>query len=177
MAQTYGWSPFGVGYVASAPNMMAGVDGYVLFPSLHGFGIYVDTKWDVDSPAHDPYFLPNMTRQQTEDQVNGVYFIQRKDSWRGFINVAVVKPVTPALMLYLGGGYSERQWFYNFKDPAEELGQLGLFWVQAPEATSHSVSMMLGAFLRLSPYIAFQTGFETRPGGFSIGATIKFPPR
>lgn len=175
-AQTYGWSRYGVGYTGSAPNMLGGVSAYVLFPSMRGFGIYVDTKWDIDSPAKDPYFLTNMTRQQVEDQVTGALYQQKRESWRGFFNVAIVKPVTPGLMLYAGGGYSRREWFYSYQDPSEQLGQLGLFWVQAPELTGNDVNVMVGAFLRMGRYIAFQTGFETRPGGFTLGATIKFPP-
>ena len=180
-AQTYGWSTFGVGYVADAPSMMAGVNAYVLFPAIHGFGLYVDTKWDIDSPHNDPYFLTSMTAEQVQDQnpfndtiiaiPNG-----QQNSWRSF-NVAVIRPVTPALMLYLGGGYARRERFQQFTDSRRELGQMGVFWAQLATQTETTVNVMFGAFLRMGRHVAFQTGFEHRPGGFSLGATLKFPGR
>jgi hypothetical protein len=179
-AQTYGWSTFGVGYVADAPSMMAGVNGYVLFPALHGFGLYVDTKWDVDSPRKDPAFEP-ITAEQVQEQnpfndtiiaiPNG-----QQNSWRS-VNVAVVRPVTPALMLYVGGGYARRERFQQFTDSRKELGELGVFWAQLATQTETTVNVMFGAFLRMGRHLAFQTGFEHRPGGFSLGATLKFPGR
>ncbi|MCG6957568.1 MAG: hypothetical protein LJF04_16380 [Gemmatimonadetes bacterium] len=179
--QTHGWSPFGVGYVANAPSMMAGVNAYVLFPALHGFGLYVDTKWDTDSPRNDPYFLASMTAEQVQEQnpfndtiiaiPNG-----QQNSWRS-VNVAVIRPVTPALMLYVGGGYARRERFQRFRDSQQQLGQLGIFWAELSTQKETAINVMFGAFLRMGRHIAFQTGFEHRPGGFSLGATLKFPGR
>jgi len=178
-AQTHGWSTFGVGYVANAPSMMAGVNAYVLFPALGGFGLYADTKWDVDSPHKDPYFL-TMTAEQVQDQYTNAQILAipngQVNSWRS-VNVAVIRPVTPALMLYVGGGWARRERFQQFRDSGGQLGQLGLFWAQQVTQTETTVNLMLGAFLRLGRHIAFQTGFEHRPGGFSLGATLKFPGR
>ena len=102
-AQMISWSRYGIGYVASPPNMMAGVDGYILFPSLKGLGIYVDAKFDVQSPAHDPKYLSDMTDADVLNTVTGAVFQDKKDSYRSF-NVALVRPITPGLMLYAGGG-------------------------------------------------------------------------
>jgi hypothetical protein len=175
--QASSWSRFGIGYVANAPSMMAGVGAYILFPGLlHGWGLYGDAKFDPSSPAHDPYFLHNMTAQQVEDSVQGVEFRYHTDSWQGF-NLAVVRPVTPALMLYVGGGYAKRQRYNSYRDPAQQLGQLGLFWAQATDQTETTLNFMVGGFLRMSRYLTFQTGIETRPVGFTVGGWFKFPPR
>lgn len=174
-AQMLSWSRFGIGYVTDAPSMMAGVSAYVLFPSLGGWGLYGDAKFDPGSPAHDRYF-EHMTAQDAENSVPGLQFIQKQDSWQGF-NVAVVRPVTPGLMLYVGGGYAKRRRYNSYNDPSQQLGQLGIFWAQSTRDTHATGNLMVGGYLRMGRYIAFQTGIETRPLGFTLGGTLKFPPR
>jgi hypothetical protein len=174
-AQSLSWSRFGIGYAVDAPSMMAGVGAYVLFPALHGWGLYADAKFDISSPAHDPYFL-HMTAQQVQDSVQNVQYRNHQESWQGF-DLAVIRPVTPALMLYVGGGYAKRRVYDYFWDPAQNLGQLGLFWAQATDETTTTLNFMFGGFFRMGRYLAFQTGIEFRPLGFSLGGFLKFPPR
>lgn len=174
-AQALSWSRFGIGYAVDAPSMMAGVGGYILFPALHGWGLYGDAKFDVSSPSHNQYFV-HMTAQQVLDTVPGVIYQSHKESWQGF-DLALVRPVTPGLMLYVGGGYAKRREYEYFYDPAQQLGQLGLFWAEATDQAETTLNFMFGGFFRMSRYLAFQTGFETRPLGFSLGGFLKFPPR
>jgi hypothetical protein len=176
VARPLSWSRFGIGYVANAPNMMAGVSGYVLFRALGGIGLYADAKFDVDSPGRDPYYYPNWTPSQVEDSVRDVFPVDHQVSWRAF-DVAVVRPVTPGLMVYAGVGYAQKKRYQSYQDPSKQLGQLGLFWVEAPDLRVNTASAMFGVFMRMSRVLAFQTGFETTPRGFTLGATIKFPPR
>jgi hypothetical protein len=172
-AQTDEGLRFGVGYVANAPDLLAGGSAYVV---LRGVGLYVDAKIDVDSPTRDDTFLESLTAREVEDQVEGARFRDTRDSWRGF-NVAVVRPVNPSLMLYAGIGYAERNVYREYRDPQGELGVLGILTVEDPEGQETKVNGLVGAFLRVSRLVSVQTGFESTPAGFTVGASLRLPPR
>jgi hypothetical protein len=95
---------FGLGYVANAPNMMAGVAGYAVFNVLGGLGIYVDAKMDIETPAGDDHFESGLSAQEAVNTVPFIEFIERESAYRGF-NVALVRPVNPQMLLYIGGGW------------------------------------------------------------------------
>jgi hypothetical protein len=166
----------GIGYVANAPDLMAGGSAMVLVPALGGIGVYVDAKFNTDSPRRDETFYADWTALQVEDEVPGVRFHDVQDSYRS-VNVAVVRPVTPALMLYVGAGLTHLTRYRQYRDPEEELGRAGYFWVEGPDEASDSANLLVGAFLRISPRMSMQTGFESNPKGFTVGASILFPPR
>ncbi len=165
---------FGVGYTVNAPEMMAGASGFVILPAMGGIGLYLDAKVNPDSPRKEDTFLEGRTALQIEDEVPGVRFEDSKDSYRSF-NAAVVRPVTPSLMLYAGAGISQMTRYRAYFDPAEEMGLAGHFWVEAPDEKATYVNGLAGAYLRLSSLISFQTGFETNPKGFTVGATFHLP--
>jgi hypothetical protein len=167
---------FGVGYTANAPEMLAGASGFVILPAMGGIGLYLDAKFNPDSPRKDGAFLEGRTALQIEDEVAGVRFQDSKDSYRSF-NVAVVRPMTPSMMLYAGAGISQMTRYREYFDPTEEMGLIGFFWVEAPDEKSTSINGLAGAFLRISSLISFQTGFETNPKGFTVGATFHLPRR
>lgn len=167
---------FGASYVANAPDLMGGIGGYVLFPALGGLGLYVDAKFDLDSPARDDIFIPTHTAQQVEDEIEGVRFINDSESWRSF-NAALVRPLTPALMLYAGAGIATRKRYREYEDPDSELSELGVFLVEAPDEEWTTVNGLVGGFLRMSRWLDFQFGLETRPRGFTVGASLRLPPQ
>ena len=167
---------FGVGYTANAPEMLAGASGFVILPALGGIGLYLDAKVNPDSPRKDDTFLEGRTALQIEDEVAGVRFQDSKDSYRSF-NVAVLRPVTPSLMLYAGAGISQMTRYREYFDPAEEMGLAGYFWVEAPDEKETFVNGLAGALLRISSLMSLQTGFETNPKGFTVGATFHLPRR
>ena len=167
---------FGIGYVANAPDVLGGVSGYVVLPVLGGLGLYIDAKFDVDSPARDDTFISTLTDTEVEEQVAGVEFVDALDSWQS-LNVALLRPVTPALMLYAGAGYATRTRYHEYRDPDGELGQLGFFSVEVPGDEWKTVNVLFGGFLRLSRWLDFQFGLETKPRGFTVGASLRLPPR
>jgi hypothetical protein len=167
---------FGIGYTANAPEMLAGASGFVILPAMGGIGVYLDAKFNPDSPRKDDTFLEGRTALQIEDEVPGVRFQDSKDSYRSF-NAAVVRPVTPSLILYAGAGISQMTRYREYWDPDEEMGLAGFFWVEAPDEKSTSINGLAGAFLRISSLMSLQTGFETNPKGFTVGATLHLPRR
>lgn len=165
---------FGLGYVANAPEMMAGVSGTVVFPSFGGIGLYVDAKFNVDSPSREVDFLEGRTALEVENEVPGVSFRDAQDSYQA-INVAVVRPVNPSLMIYAGGGIATMTRYRQYKDPTEELGRAGFFWVEAPDEEATEANFLVGLFMKITPLLHMQTGFETGPKGFTVGATFLLP--
>jgi hypothetical protein len=167
---------FGVGYVADAPELLGGGAAYVILPALGGVGLYVDMKFDLDSPTGASTFEESLTAQDVEDQVAGAMYRDSRDSWRG-LNVAVIRPVKESLMLYAGVGAARRRVYKEYRDPAGELGVVGILTVEDPEEEETKLNGMAGAFLRISPLISVQTGFESTPAGFTVGASFRLPPR
>ena len=167
---------FGIGYVANAPDLLGGAAGYVVFPFAGGLGLYLDAKFDVDSPSRGDDFISTLTDREVEDQVSGVEFIDDRDSWRSF-NVALVRPVTSALSLYAGAGVARRTRYREYRDPEGELGRLGFFVVEAPAEEWTPVNALAGGFLRLGRWLDFQFGLESKPRGFTVGGALRLPPR
>ena len=165
---------FGLGYVANAPEMMAGISGTVVFPSFGGIGLYVDAKFNVDSPSREVDFLEGRTALDVENTVPGVSFRDHKDSYQAF-NVALVRPVNPSLMIYAGGGVATMTRYRQYKDPTEELGRAGFFWVEAPDEEATEANLLVGLLMKITPLLHMQTGFETGPKGFTVGATFLIP--
>jgi hypothetical protein len=167
---------FGIGYVANAPDLLGGVSGYAVFPILGGLGLYVDAKFDLDSPSRDDTFISTLTDREVEEQVAGAEFIDDADSWQGF-NFALVRPLSPSLMVYAGAGVATRTRYREYRDPEGEMGRLGFFIVEAPDDEWTSVNALAGGFLRLGRWLDFQFGLETRPRGFTVGGALRLPPR
>ena len=106
---------FGLGYVANAPEAMIGGGAYGVFPVLGGIGIYVDGKFDSSDPTDERGYDPSITADEVEDKVPGATFISKEDSWKSF-NLAVVRPVTPYLMVYGGAGWANARYVHLFED-------------------------------------------------------------
>jgi hypothetical protein len=79
-------------------------------------------------------------------------------------------------MLYAGVGYATRTRYREYRDPEGELGRLGFFTVEAPADEWNTLNPLFGGFLRISRWLDFQFGLETRPRGFTVGASLRLPP-
>jgi len=163
---------FGIGYVANAPNLMAGAIGYVIFPVRGGIGLYVDAKLDIHNPSDDLAFQVGLTPAEVEAELPGVRFIKRESSWRSF-NVGLVRPLNPFLMVYGGAGYSKGSHYYLYEQVTAEVGRA--LWVEAPDDEESRVNFMVGVFFRLTAMVSTQFGIETQPRGMTIGASLRLP--
>lgn len=166
---------FGIGYAANAPNLMAGGGAYVVTRYLGGIGLYLDAKFDVEDPSGDIAFEDGLTADDVLDQVEGADFIKRESSYRSF-NAALIRPVTPYLLVYVGGGLVQRTRFHWYEAPESDLGLSGVFWVRAPAEDDTMGNFMLGIFMRVSSFLSTQVGLESGPRGFTIGVSLR-PPR
>jgi hypothetical protein len=164
---------FGLGYAGNAPDAMGGVSAYAIWPKFGGLGIYVDTKWDIDSPEKDRAFDPTRTKTTVESELTGAQFLNSEDSFRTF-NIALLRPMSPSLMLYAGGGLARAKAYYLYNVPAQGDIDDALL-VAAPDQDEDRVNLMAGMILRLSPVLSSQFGFESEPSGVTIGVSFRLP--
>jgi hypothetical protein len=163
----------GVGYVANIPNQFAGASVHVLTDFMGGLGLYVDAKFDVDSPEDDESFIDSLTVAEVEENFNDQFFSEQ-GVWTSF-NVAVMKALGPQFVLYAGAGWSEARQYAEYLDNERDIGQAGFYWVRDEEREGGEVNLIAGAMFQLTSNIAFQVGAESAPGGFSVGASYLIP--
>ena len=175
-AQSSGPAVFGIGYAANAPDLMVGAAVWGLIPGLDGWGLYADAKLDPDDPSADDFFVAGLTPGEIDTQYPDDEEFAQEDRWRSF-NVAVVRVVTPELMLYGGGGYAARDAYRQYLDPERSRGNFGFYWVEDADASTTELNLMVGALLRVSSRLRLQFGGETAPRGFTVGASLVFGGR
>lgn len=169
---------FGIGFVANAPRQMVGGGGYVVLPVLGGLGLYVDGKVDIDSPAKDRAFVEGLTSEEVEQDpdYSGTRFLKREMSWYRSFNAALVRPLNRFLMVYGGAGYSQGEQYALYDIPTGEVGEIGrAMWVRDPRGDKNRVNVLFGAMFRLSSLVSTHFGFETEPGGVTVGVSLRIP--
>ncbi len=172
---------FGVGFVGNAPDAMVGGGGYVLLPELGpitgGIGLYVDFKWNLDDPASDREYVEGLTPAEFLNDPDRVSadFRRTEPSWWS-INAAVVRPLTPFLLGYAGGGLARKTEYdlYNVS-PNDPAGVGGLVLVKNPDGEETRLNLMAGIIMRLTASVSTHFGFETQPRGLTIGASLRLP--
>jgi hypothetical protein len=160
-------SHFGAGFVVLAPHQYIGFSAQALSLRMGGIGIYVDAKFDRTPPSKEPEFDPTITAEEAEDQFGDELFTE-EDSWQS-VNVAVLRPVIPELLLYLGAGYSSQEHYRQYIDETEERGLEGLYWAEDPSRSGNRLNLLGGAFFRISQSLLVQFGVETKPRGVTVG--------
>jgi hypothetical protein len=165
----------GVGYVANVPNQFVGASGHFVSSFMGGMGLYVDAKFDLDSPEDDEKFIDSLTAADVENTL-GDQLLRRDGVWTS-VNVAVTRAVTPQLVAYAGVGYSDAQEYVEYLDEQREMGMLGFYTVHDEEASGGQVNFLGGVMFQISRTVALQLGGETAPGGFTVGVSYLVPLR
>jgi hypothetical protein len=164
----------GVGYVANAPNMLLGAGAYFVADAVGGLGLYVDFKRSTSSPRDESDFIDSLTVADADDLGHEQNFDEA--AWWS-VNGALVRPVTPELMLYLGAGYTNEEVYYRYSTDDPDFGSFGRYWVADEEGSGGRVNVMGGAFLRIGRRLALQFGLELKPRGFTVGGSYSLPIR
>jgi hypothetical protein len=165
---------FGIGYVANAPDVIVGGMAYVVVPKWGGIGLFVDAKFDSDNPSDLEEYEPDLTAEQVPNEVVGANFLEFESSYHSF-NVGVVRPLSPFLMVYAGGGPAFRTRYVQYTDPQKNYGRGGVFWVEDPRQDETRMNLMLGLMMRVGSRITSQFGFETQPRGVTVGLSLRLP--
>lgn len=161
-----------IGYVANAPHLLLGGTVAALPDRLGGWGLYLDAKRGIDSPASDPFFIPEISFDEART-IRQHRLSKNESHWRSF-NVAVVRALQDDLILYLGGGAAEERAFGEFFDPDGDLGHFGHYFVEDEQAGGWQVNAMGGMYFRIMKHLAIQFGAESTPVGLTVGAIAVF---
>ncbi len=165
----------GAGYVGNAPDVLGGGMAYAIFPVLGGLGVYVDAKFDIDSPEDELAFNPALTRGDVlnDPDYQGAQFLSTQTSYRSF-NIGIVRPVRPTLFIYAGGGLAQKKVYYTYSVP--DRGDIDrALLVEDPDESADEVNLMAGLILRISSILSSQFGFESAPSGVTIGLSLRLP--
>jgi hypothetical protein len=172
-AQTIQLRPhIGVGYVVSAPHQYLGFSAQALSLSFGGVGVYIDAKFDRSSPTREPDFDETLSAEEAENRFGDLLFFE-ESSWRSF-NAALIRPLIPELLLYLGAGHSRQIHYRQYLDESGGRGLDGYYWVEDPRGSGTRLNLLGGAFFRISPTILVQFGVESKPRGMTVGGTYTF---
>ncbi|HEX6368089.1 MAG TPA: hypothetical protein VF006_04090 [Longimicrobium sp.] len=166
---------FGIGFAANMPNQFAGVSAHFISDFMGGLGVYVDAKFDVESPEDEEGFEADLTAAQVDEEFGDQIF-HEDGSWRS-VNVALMKPIAPQFVIYAGAGYADGKHYRQYIDAEGELGLEGFYWVRDEENSGSDINILGGAFFQLTRSFAFQVGAESKPGGFTIGVSYLVPMR
>lgn len=165
----------GVGYLANIPNQFAGASAHVLTGFMGGLGLYVDVKFDPQSPEDEEGFIDSLTVAEVEENLNDQLFSD-EGVWTSF-NVAVMKALGPQFVVYAGAGWADAKQYVEYLDGERELGLQGFYWVRDEEGSGSELNVMGGAMFQLTQNFAFQIGAESAPRGFTMGASYLVPLR
>ncbi len=174
-AQNVTHTRVGFGYVAEAPDLMAGGGAYVILPVAGGIGVYVDAKFDASNPRRKSNFEPGLTAQQVEAQFGDEYGFSA-DTWKAF-DAGLIRPIRPALSVYAGAGWASKKKYSEYYDRTGTRGLVGHYWVEDPTGAKSTVNVMAGLMLRMSRFLNAQMGVESAPGGFTVGVSLLLPPQ
>lgn len=161
-----------IGYVANAPHLLLGGTVAAIPPALGGWGLYLDAKTGIDSPAGDEFYRDDLSHDQARQEL-GDTFSSDQSHWRSF-NAAVVRAFSDNVIIYLGGGVAEEQVYSEFYDPSGERGNLGYYWVKDEDLQAWRGNAMGGMYFRIMRHLAFQAGVESTPVGLTVGLIAVF---
>ena len=163
----------GLGYVVNAPNQYVGLSGHVLTTVAGGLGFYVDGKITRPTIADDQFFDPSITAQFVDDNYGDVPLGDEEEYLS--VNFALMRPLTPELLMYAGAGYTSRTVYVEYQDLTEGRGQSGFYWVEDPENAATGLNVLFGAFFKIGRNVSLQFGVESQPRGATVGASYSVP--
>jgi hypothetical protein len=164
----------GFGYAGNLPRALLGASAHVLLPRMGGIGLYGEFKITHESRRGEG-FLPDVTVEQAETEF-GDDFVRELEHWY-VANLAVLRPITRELALYIGTGYARRTLYREYFDVSGERGSFGHYRVEDPADSGSRIDLIGGGFFRAGRRVAFHFGAELAPPGFTVGASLLFPLR
>ena len=91
--------------------------------------------------------------------------------------MALVRPLTPSLMGYIGGGLAKVRKYDLYAAPqAFPYGLSGVVWAHDPPSDATRANFMVGMLMRMSTRVTAHFGYEARPNGLTVGLSLRLPP-
>lgn len=165
----------GIGFTLNIPKVYTGLGAFRMFSGT-GWGVYVDGKYSLSSPADGEHFFPDETPSDAfgrNDQR-----IRDEDVYRT-VNAGVVRAMHPEIAVYLGAGYTQREnfkQFQNIEDGQPGMGDLGgYYWLEDGGESRGGVNVQGGILLQGGRSLFFQLGGELFPLGAQAGVFLALP--
>jgi hypothetical protein len=170
----------GIGYTPVIPDVMGGV-GVWRVTGPWGLGAFAESKVTVPGiEGHRWYCPPELQECRVgwvETRRNDVV-MQDIDEYLLF-NAGVMKVLTPEFAVLLGGGMVRRsmyrEYFHDEEDQILRITDSGGYYVPFDDLSSWGGQLVVGALLRLGQNLVVRFGYETGPGGMSLGGYWVFP--
>lgn len=165
----------GIGYVANAPNMFAGAMAFAVFDIAGGLGLYVDGKYRTENPSTRDDYMDSLSVADIE------LFPGQRELQDGFfawsVNAALVKTVSPEMMIYAGAGYAVDEQYVRYYDGGDffDLGVDDRYWVKDEANSGPRVNLLGGVIFRMTRHVALHFGLELVPPGVTVGGSYSFP--
>jgi hypothetical protein len=162
----------GIGYTAAFPDVQGSVGVWHIFGGTP-FGIFADAKMTIgtlrDEPTHCPAAITPCTIATVEAQQNDL-FIRDEDEYR-IVNAGAMYAITPEFVLMLGAGAVQKRSIREYFDEEEEpITETGQYFVDHTADPTTEIQGVAGMLIRAGNRLAFRFGYETAPGGMSLGA-------
>jgi hypothetical protein len=167
---------FAVGYAATFPDVVAGVG--VWYMATPRYGVFLDGKMTVpslrDKDVYCPTALSPCTVAAVEAQRNDIV-IRDEDEFI-IVNLGGMYAITPEFMVLLGGGLARKRSVREYFDESDEpITPFGNYYVDHETEPSTELQLVGGMMIRAGNSLAFRFGYDTAPGGMSVGAYFILP--
>jgi hypothetical protein len=169
----------GIGYSAAIPDAVLGASVY-RFLGSGSLGVFADWKMKANSLKGSDNYCPSVIQScqvaWVEAERNDIR-IRDEDEWLLF-NVGVIYAFTPEFALMLGGGPARKtritEFFHDEPDDNLRITETGGYFVNDDPSSGWTGQVAVGGMLRAGNGLAFRIGYETAPGGMSVGAYWAF---
>lgn len=175
----------GIGYAGVLPDAAIGGSAWQLLTDR--VGMFVDAKFTPSSLTGDADYCPPAATAPaavTSCAVEPVHahwrdFAVRDESEYLIFNAGAMYILTDEFALLLGAGMARhrriREYFENIDwEQGEEprISRFGRYYVPHEESPGFSPQLVVGGLFRIGSRVALRFGYETAPGGISIGGYL-----
>jgi hypothetical protein len=170
----------GFGYTGAIPEALLGA-GLLHFFRTSGIGTFADWKMTAERLKNDADYCPTAltvcdvawVEAERNDQQ-----LRVEDDWLVF-NAGAMYALTRELAVMIGGGLARRdqiaEFFHDTNDDDTRITPNGTYFVDNPPGSGWIGQFVVGGLLRAGNNLAFRFGYETAPGGMSIGVYMVLP--
>lgn len=153
-----------IGYTAKPTEQLLGAGVAAVLSSSGRWGFLADGRVSTDKPE-SRFIRPGV---EAGTWPSG----SRKETWTN-VNAAVLRAMTPDLGLYLGGGLSWRTGTYAQYERWIDNQLVDMYWVETGGSGELQGNLVVGGLFRMISRIVLQFGWQTAPGGFTVGGYFR----
>jgi len=174
-----------VGYTGVLADALLGAGAWHILSGTP-YGVFVDWKMTGGSVRDDENYCPAGARPPV---VPTCTIAAVESRWNDFpirdvqefliFNLGGIYVLTPELALLAGAGAVRPRITREYselidREAGEEprVSDLGIYFAPENEGDEWTSQLVLGALLRAGPRLVFRVGYETAPGGFSVGGYL-----